>query len=139
MVWKRRHASLGIVVVASVLWALIEHSGIPFLTLSSDVFLLLVLLLFLRANYTRKHVAALPELVVSEEMINNAAASFRVKLNYLLLMAHDITLGKDFRPFFKVVIGLWVVSVVGGFISLVTLAYIGIIASLTLPPLYTKF
>lgn len=44
----------------------------------------------------------LPELVLTEEMINNAAASFRVKVNYMLLMAHDITLGKDFRLFFKV-------------------------------------
>lgn len=45
---------------------------------------------------------ALPELVVSEEMVNNAAASLRVKINNVLLMAHDITLGKDFRIFFKV-------------------------------------
>lgn len=45
---------------------------------------------------------ALPELVVSEEMVNNAAASIRVKINNVLLMAHDITLGKDFRIFFKV-------------------------------------
>lgn len=44
----------------------------------------------------------LPELVLSEEMVNNAAASFRVKVNYMLLMAHDITLGKDFRLFFVV-------------------------------------
>lgn len=35
-------------------------------------------------------------------MVNNAAASFRVKVNNMLLMAHDITLGKDFRLFFKV-------------------------------------
>lgn len=45
---------------------------------------------------------SLPELVLSEEMVNSAAASFRAKINYLLLMAHDITLGKDFKLFFKV-------------------------------------
>ena len=44
----------------------------------------------------------LPELVVSEEMVNNVAASFRVKINNVLLIAHDITIGKDFRIFFKV-------------------------------------
>lgn len=49
-----------------------------------------------------RHLHALPELVLSEEMVNNAAASFRVKINYALLVAHDITLGKDFRLFFKV-------------------------------------
>lgn len=44
---------------------------------------------------------------VSEEMVNNAAASFRVKINYLLLMAHDITVGKDFRLFFQVGVTLF--------------------------------
>lgn len=49
-----------------------------------------------------RQLQALPELVLSEEMVNNAAASFRVRINNVLLMAHDITLGKDFRLFFKV-------------------------------------
>lgn len=49
-----------------------------------------------------RQVPVLPELILSEEMVNNAAASFRAKVNYMLLMAHDITLGKDFRLFFKV-------------------------------------
>ena len=44
----------------------------------------------------------LAELVLSEEMVSNAAASFRVKVNNMLIIAHDITLGKDFRLFFQV-------------------------------------
>lgn len=35
-------------------------------------------------------------------MVNTAAASFRAKVNYMLLMAHDITHGKDFKLFFMV-------------------------------------
>lgn len=49
-----------------------------------------------------RQLQTLPELELSEEMVNNAAASFRVKINNVLLMAHDITIGKDFRLFFKV-------------------------------------
>lgn len=52
--------------------------------------------------FLERQLKPLPELVLSEEMVNNAAASFRVKVNNMLLMAHDITLGKDFRLFFKV-------------------------------------
>ncbi|XP_048446835.1 reticulon-like protein B16 isoform X3 [Pyrus x bretschneideri] len=92
-----------------------------------DVLLILVVLLFLRANYAvyrNKQLQTLPELVISEEMVNNAAASFRVKINNVLLMAHDITLGKDFRLFFKVVVWLWLFSVIGSFFSFFTLAYI---------------
>ncbi|KAL3650347.1 Reticulon-like protein B16 [Castilleja foliolosa] len=54
-------------------------------------------------------------------------------------MAHDITLGKDFRIFFKVVIALWLLSVIGTLIPFFTLAYIGIIISITIPALYDKF
>ncbi|XP_042456353.1 reticulon-like protein B16 isoform X2 [Zingiber officinale] len=81
----------------------------------------------------------LPELVLTEEMVNDAAVSFRVKFNNLLMMAHDITLGKDFRIFFQVVGMLWILSIVGSFFSFFTLAYIGIILSFTIPVLYNKY
>ncbi|KAI3470957.1 hypothetical protein Pfo_027620 [Paulownia fortunei] len=142
ILWRRRRVSCGIVVVATFSWLLVERSGISFLSLCSDVLLILVVLLFLRANYAvfrNKQLQTLPELVLSEEMVNNAAASFRVKVNYMLLMAHDITLGKDFRLFFKVVIALWLLSVIGSLISFFTLTYIGIIISITIPALYDKF
>lgn len=58
-------------------------------------------------SYFSRQLESLPELEVSEEMVNNAAASFRVKINYLLLMAHDITVGKDFRLFFQVGVTLF--------------------------------
>ncbi|KAM7494723.1 hypothetical protein LguiB_029332 [Lonicera macranthoides] len=142
ILWKRQHVSCGIIVVATVAWLLFERAGLPFLTVCSNVLLILIVLLFLRANYTvlkNEQLQSLPELVLSEEMVNNAAASFRVKINYMLLMAHDITVGKDFRLFFKVVVGLWLLSVIGSLISFFTLAYIGIIISVTIPALYNKF
>ncbi|KAG5533619.1 hypothetical protein RHGRI_027713 [Rhododendron griersonianum] len=104
ILWKRRHVSFGIIIVATVAWLLFERSGVSLLSICSDVLLILVVLLFIRANYAaskNKQPQTLPELVLSEEMVNNAAASFRVKINYALLVAHDITLGKDFRLFFK--------------------------------------
>ncbi|XP_058075327.1 reticulon-like protein B16 isoform X5 [Magnolia sinica] len=119
-----------------------------------DVLLILVVFRFVQVNsavFLNKHLQPLPELVLSEEMVNNAAASFRVKINYVLLMAHDITLGKDFRLFFKVVVGLWLLSVIGSFFSFITLSYIegteipricdkeGTIVSITIPALYNKY
>ncbi|GFY82044.1 reticulon family protein [Actinidia rufa] len=127
ILWKRQHVSLGVIVVATVAWLLFERSGLSFLAICSDVLLVLIVLLFLRSNYAvyrNKQLQSLPELVLSEEMVNNAAGSFRVKFNYALLMAHDITLGKDFRLFFKVVGCLWLLSVIGSVISFFTLAYI---------------
>ncbi|KAK3003574.1 hypothetical protein RJ639_019980, partial [Escallonia herrerae] len=142
ILWKRQHISFAIIVVSTVAWLVFERSGLSFLTICSNVFLILIVLLFLRANYDvsrNKQLQTLPELLVSEEMVNNAAASFRVKINYALLMAHDITLGKDFRLFFKAVVGLWLLSVIGSLISFFTLAYIGTILFVTLPALYNRY
>ncbi|KAI9157231.1 hypothetical protein LWI28_018813 [Acer negundo] len=111
LLWKRRRVSFGVIVVATVAWFIFE-------------------LLFVRANYAAfrdKQLQTLPELVLSEEMVNNAAASFRVKVNYLLFVAHDITLGKDFRLFFQVVVCLWLLSASGSYFSFFTLAYIGML------------
>ncbi|XP_048446833.1 reticulon-like protein B16 isoform X1 [Pyrus x bretschneideri] len=127
LLWKRGRVSFGAIIVSTVSWLVFERSGLSFLSICADVLLILVVLLFLRANYAvyrNKQLQTLPELVISEEMVNNAAASFRVKINNVLLMAHDITLGKDFRLFFKVVVWLWLFSVIGSFFSFFTLAYI---------------
>ncbi|MBA0813458.1 hypothetical protein Gohar_027305, partial [Gossypium harknessii] len=105
LLWKRWSVSLSVIFVASVAWLIFEWSGLPFLSICSDVLLILIIVLFVHSNYAAyrdsRQPQSLPELELSEEMVNNAAASFRVKINNMLLMAHDITLGKDFRLFFK--------------------------------------
>ncbi|KAG6523669.1 hypothetical protein ZIOFF_013534 [Zingiber officinale] len=148
LLWRRRWISIAVVLAATIAWLLFERSGLSFLTICSDVLLILIVI---------QPLQPLPELVLTEEMVNNAAVSFRVKFNNLLMMAHDITLGKDFRIFFQVVGMLWVLSIVGSFFSFFTLAYIGmlssssasslsclpclfgIILSFTIPVLYNKY
>ncbi|XP_078436489.1 reticulon family protein [Wolffia australiana] len=142
MLWKQRKASISVITVGTAAWLIVERSGLSFLSIASDVLLILIVIQFLRANIAvlrNKPLQPLPELVLSEEMVNNAASSFRLKINGLLLMAHDITLGKDFRVFFKIVACLWILSVVGSLFSFTTLAYAGVIVSITLPALYDKY
>ncbi|KAJ9160462.1 hypothetical protein P3X46_025862 [Hevea brasiliensis] len=142
ILWKRRHVSFGVIVVATIAWFIFERSGLPFLTICSDVLLVVTVLLFFHTKFAairNKQPQSLPELVLSEEMVNNAAASFRVKINNVLLLAHDITIGKDFRLFFKVVVCLWLLSAVGSYFSFFTLAYAGTILSITIPALYSKY
>ncbi|KAI4306938.1 hypothetical protein L6164_030176 [Bauhinia variegata] len=142
LLWKQWHISFGAIVVATVLWLLLERTSLPFLSICSDVLLILIIISFLHANYAtlrNKQPLTLPELVLSEEMVHSTAASLRVKINYLLLIAHDITLGKDFRAFFKVVVGVWLLSVIGSFFSFFTLAYMGTLVLIGFPALYSKY
>lgn len=51
LLWKRKHVSCGTIAVATVAWILFEQSGLSFLSICSDVLLILIVVLFLRANY----------------------------------------------------------------------------------------
>ncbi|PKA67222.1 Reticulon-like protein B16 [Apostasia shenzhenica] len=142
ILWKSWGFSVVVIFVVTVAWFLFERSGLSFLTIISDVLLILIVLRFVwvnSASLLKKAPKPLPELVLSEEMVNSAAASFRVKLNNMLLVAHDIALGKDFKSFFQVVIFLWLLSVLGGLFSFVTLAYVGSVVLITIPALYNKY
>ncbi|XP_006650052.1 reticulon-like protein B16 [Oryza brachyantha] len=141
ILWKRGRVTIGVIFGATMAWWLFEKSGLPFLTVCSDVLLILIVVQFIRikiAGLLNRQPRPLPELVLSEEMVSNAASSFRVKVNNMLMIAHDITLGKDFRLFFQVVLLLWLLSVIGNFCSSATLGYIGTIALVTIPALYNK-
>ncbi|XLS75932.1 hypothetical protein HN51_032797, partial [Arachis hypogaea] len=109
LLWRQWQLSVAVIVVATIAWFPVDWTSLPSLTICSDVLLILIT----TTNIT--------ELVVSKEMVNNVAASFRVKINNLLLIAHDITIGKDFRIFFKVVACLWLLSVIGSIFSFFTL------------------
>ncbi|CAN6887643.1 unnamed protein product [Brassica oleracea] len=142
LLWRRRNHSLGVIVLSTAAWLTFELSGLPILSVSSDVLLIGIIISFVHAQVSSfrnsRQADSLPELVLSEEMVNSTAASFRVKLNHLLVMAHDVTVGNDFRLFFKVVICLWLLSAIGSYISFCTLVYIGTILSVTIPALYSK-
>ncbi|KAL0708178.1 hypothetical protein Bca4012_074604 [Brassica carinata] len=142
LLWRRRNHSLGVLVLSTAAWLTFELSGLPILSVSSDVLLIGIIISFVHAqvsSFRNRQADSLPELVLSEEMVNSTAASFRVKLNHLLVMAHDVTVGNDFRLFFKVVICLWLLSAIGSYISFCTLVYIGTILSVTIPALYSKY
>ncbi|KAG2305909.1 hypothetical protein Bca52824_025657 [Brassica carinata] len=140
---------LGVIVLSTAAWLTFELSRLPFLSVSSDVLLIGIIISFSMPSFRfmftlittciSRQADSLPELVLSEEMVNTTAASFRVKLNHLLVMAHDVTVGNDFRLFFKVVICLWLLSAIGTYISFCTFVYIGTILSVTIPALYSKY
>lgn len=65
----------------------------------------------------------LPELHLSEDMVNEAATFIRSRVNTLLSVSQDIAMGKDPRLFFKVAACLWLISFISGLTDLLTLGY----------------
>ncbi|KAJ3682902.1 hypothetical protein LUZ60_013129 [Juncus effusus] len=142
ILWKCKKASICVLILATAVWFLFEKSGLSFLTICSDVLLIMITLRFIHVNIAsllNKQLRPLPELVLSEEMVHNAAATFRARVNNILMIAHDITLKKGFKLFCQVMAFLWLISVAGNFCSFFTFAYIGTIFAITVPAIYNKF
>ncbi|KAL5709256.1 hypothetical protein ACHQM5_019967 [Ranunculus cassubicifolius] len=142
MLWRRRDFTVGILAVTLASWVVFEKSGYTLLSLVSSVLLLLLGILFVwskSAQVLNRPPPPLPDLQLSEEMINDAASCIGFHVNALLSASKDISLGKDSKLFCKVAACLGVSSVVGGLTDFLTLGYTSVLILLTLPVLYEKY
>lgn len=65
----------------------------------------------------------LPEIHLSEEVVNEVAAIIRSRVNALFSVSLDIALGKDSNLFFKVAGVLLLISVISSWMDFLTLGY----------------
>ncbi|CDP19164.1 unnamed protein product [Coffea canephora] len=142
LLWRRWGTSVAVLVGSTTLWFLFERAGYNLLTFISNVILLLVVILFFwakSASLLNRPLPPLPDLVVSEETVTKAADVTRGWINNVLLIACDIAIGGNLKLFVQVAAGLWLVSYIGSFFNFLSLLYIGVLLSLSLPFLYDKY
>ncbi|KAG1363933.1 reticulon-like protein B11 [Cocos nucifera] len=142
LLWRRRNAGILVVTAATAVWFLFERAGYSFLSLMANAFLLLVVILFLwakSASLLNRPLPPLPNLEVSEEFVGKAAAEARMWINRVLAVGHHIAIRRDRKVFLQVTLLLWLVSYIGSLFNFLTLVYIGVLLSITLPALYDKY
>ncbi|KAL2510010.1 Reticulon-like protein B12 [Forsythia ovata] len=142
MLWRQKNLTVGILVVTLAAWVVFERSGYTLLSLTSSVFLLLFTILFLWAKSAailNRPAPPLPNLYLSEEIMNEAAAFIGNHINVLLHVSEDIALGRDSRMFVKVALSLLLISVIGSLTDFFTLIYTGLVIVLTVPALYERY
>ncbi|XP_057860951.2 reticulon-like protein B6 isoform X1 [Cryptomeria japonica] len=141
VLWRRRNAAISILVVATTLWFLFECCGYSLLSLVANVFLLLITILFVWSNAAsvlNRPPPSVPVLKVSEETINKISATMRENINYGLKVWREFALGKDLKLFLKVAFVLLILSTAGACFNFLTLVYICVLVSLTLPAFCNK-
>ncbi|OMO97437.1 Reticulon [Corchorus olitorius] len=142
MLWRKGNLTRGILLVTLAAWVLFEKSGYTLLSLVSSVLLLLIVILFLWAKSAailNRPAPPLPELYLSEEMVNEVGVFIRAHVNDFLSASQDIALGKDARLFVKVAAYLLVISIIGSLTDFLTLGYISLLLVLTVPALYERY
>lgn len=142
ILWRSKKLTWGILVVTLAAWIVFEVSGYTLLSLSSSVLLLLTTILFLWAKSAailNRPPPPLPEMHISEDMMNDVVAIARTHINALLLVFQDVALGKDTWMFFKFALSLFLISVVGSLTDFLTLGYTSLVVILAVPALYEKY
>ncbi|EFJ16448.1 hypothetical protein SELMODRAFT_179628 [Selaginella moellendorffii] len=142
LLWKQKNVSTSLLVGSTVAWFLFEWSGYTLLSLVCNVLLFLIVILFLWATIAsllHRPPPPIPEIVLTEEMVHDSAATLRVEINKALLAAHDVAIGKDFRVFLKVTVVLWILSKLGAWFNFITLVYILVVGAHTIPVIYDKY
>ncbi|KAL2537338.1 Reticulon-like protein B11 [Forsythia ovata] len=142
LLWKNWFGSAALLIGSTALWFLFERAGYNLLSFISNVLFLLVVILFFWAKSAlllNRPLPPVPNLDISEESVVKASDEMRVWVNRALSIAHDIAIGGNLGLFIQVFLVLWVISYIGSFFSFLTLVYIGVLLSLSVPVLYDKY
>ncbi|KAI4331698.1 hypothetical protein MLD38_029856 [Melastoma candidum] len=142
ILWRRKNLTRGILLAALAAWVVFERSGYTLVSLVSSVLLLLITILFLWARSAailNRPAPSLPELQISEEMMEGLASLVRTHTNSLLSSFMDIALGKDSGLYMKVAGSLFLLSVLGGLTDFLTLCYTSLVVIFTIPAIYEKY
>ncbi|RLM74907.1 reticulon [Panicum miliaceum] len=142
LLWRRRNASAAAVVGATAVWFVFERAGYSLPSVLANALLLLVAILFFwakSASLLNRPLPPLPNLEVSDVVVEKAADRALVWINRVLAVGQDIAIKRDRKIFIRVILILWVVSYVGMLFNFLTLIYIGVMLSLLVPPLYEKY
>ncbi|GMJ12832.1 reticulon-like B 10 [Hibiscus trionum] len=143
LLWRESCGGASMLLASStMLWYLFERAGYNLLPFVANVLLLLLVILFLwakSASLLNRPLPPLPNLEVSEKTVGMVADELHLWINHTLSAAHDIAIGSDLKFFLKVAVGLWLVSYIGSFFKFLTLVYIGVVLSLSVPVVYDKY
>uniref|UniRef100_A0A0E0GZM2 Reticulon-like protein n=1 Tax=Oryza nivara TaxID=4536 RepID=A0A0E0GZM2_ORYNI len=167
VMWRRGDVSACLLAATVSGWLLFGSGGYTFLSLASNVLLLLLTVLFLWAKAARllnRPEPPIPEMRISQQVVNEVAALLHSGMNTVFSVFHDIALGKDSVLFYQVFLSLWIISIIGSLTDFTTLCYTialvqwfgigmidrkhalflclmltGIVAVLTIPALYQKY
>ncbi|XP_023729563.1 reticulon-like protein B11 [Lactuca sativa] len=142
LLWRKCYGGVVILIGSTVVWLLFERAGYNFLAIFSNSLLLLVVILFFwakSASLLNRPLPPIPNLDISEESALLAADEIRLRINTVLSTLHEIAVDGNLRTIILVAFGLWLISFIGSLFNFLTLIYIGVLLTFSVPILYETF
>ncbi|KAH8492033.1 hypothetical protein Peur_071944 [Populus x canadensis] len=139
--WRNTKISAGVLGGATTVWVLFELLGYHLITLVCylSIFSLAVLFLWSNTyNFLNKPPPKIPEVVLPEQCVREVASVLRIEINRGFAVLRDIASGRDLKKVLAVIAGLWVLSLIGSCINILSLLYISFVLLHTVPVLYEK-
>eukprot|EP00252_Welwitschia_mirabilis_P014187 TRINITY_DN31250_c0_g1_i1.p1 TRINITY_DN31250_c0_g1~~TRINITY_DN31250_c0_g1_i1.p1 ORF type:complete len:255 (+),score=11.56 TRINITY_DN31250_c0_g1_i1:213-977(+) len=142
MLWRDKQRSASILVGATMLWILLECMDYYFLTFVCHVLILSLVTLFVWINsavFLKRNPPHIPKIMISEDSVQRAASEIRSDINALLGFLHRVATGRDIKKYLIVIGSLWILAILGSCCDFLTLVYVLVLVSHTVPVLYEKY
>ncbi|GAA0169209.1 hypothetical protein Leryth_022904 [Lithospermum erythrorhizon] len=139
LLWRDRRTSAAIMVAVAVVWFLFEVVEYSFISLVCHLFITTMLLIFIwstMADFFHWTPPNIPQLVLRDSTFTQVAITIHDKLNKFLGTLFYIACGEEPRFFLLAIASLFMLSLIGNYISTVNLLFLGLICMETLPLLY---
>ncbi|KAG9155066.1 hypothetical protein Leryth_011050 [Lithospermum erythrorhizon] len=138
LLWRNKHLSAAILVGFSIVWFLFEVAEYNVFTLMSQIFIGLMVILFIWSSGATLIDWTPPDLR-SMMVRDSSFHGLSRRINLLLFRFYDISTGKDMKTFLLAITFLWILSVFGNYFSSLNMFYIGFLCLMTLPAFYERY
>ncbi|CAD6239556.1 unnamed protein product [Miscanthus lutarioriparius] len=142
ILWRDRKASASILAAATAAWGLFEVAEYHLLTVVCYVAMIGMLVFFIWTNastFFNLPVPRIPDTLVSERASRQAVQDVHRRLTRLVEKLHDVACGKDIKMFILTVLSLYMASVIADCFSSLTLLFLVVLGTMTLPALYERY
>ncbi|KAL6973577.1 hypothetical protein U1Q18_027762 [Sarracenia purpurea var. burkii] len=143
LLWKEKRTSGSILAGIFIIWCLFEVFEYSFFTLLCHIIISTMLITFIwhKGAHTFKWAPPrIPEMVYYDKSaLREVTTIWRAKLEQFFSDFVYVACGNDLGHFILVIASLWVLSVIGNYISTLNLLFFGCLCLETLPYLYDKY
>ncbi|KFK30707.1 hypothetical protein AALP_AA6G017300 [Arabis alpina] len=139
LLWRDKKVTGGLLGVVTVIWLLFGFGGCRLLTFLCRGSVLFLVLSFLWSNALNRSPESIVEIYIPEKPLLQAASALTFELNCAIATLRSIAVERDIKNFAMVLVGLWIVSIIGNWFSFLSLLYICFLLIHTVPMLYEKY